>query len=64
VSIDVRVEDELRIDVIDNGRGIPDRIAESGLANLRHRAGQAGGVFTVGSAAGGGTALHWAAPLS
>jgi two-component system, NarL family, sensor histidine kinase DevS len=63
VSINVRVEDELRIDVIDNGRGITGRVAESGLANLRHRAGQAGGRFSVGDAAGGGTALHWSAPL-
>jgi two-component system sensor histidine kinase DevS len=63
VSIDVRVEDELCIDVVDNGRGIPDGVAESGLANLRHRAGQAGGLFAVANAAGGGTALHWSAPL-
>ena len=64
VSIDVRVEDELCIDVVDDGRGIPDVVAESGLANLRHRAGQAGGLFTVGRVAGGGTALHWSAPLA
>jgi two-component system, NarL family, sensor histidine kinase DevS len=64
VSIDVRVEDELCIDVIDNGRGISGRVVESGLANLRRRAGEAGGLFSVGDADGGGTALHWSAPLA
>lgn len=64
VSINVRVEDELCIDVIDNGRGITGHVSESGLANLRHRAGEAGGSFNVGGAAGGGTALHWSAPLA
>jgi two-component system sensor histidine kinase DevS len=63
VSIDVRVEDELCIDVVDNGRGISDHVTESGLANLRHRAGAADGRFSVGDAPGGGTALHWSAPL-
>jgi two-component system sensor histidine kinase DevS len=64
VSINVRVEDELCIDVIDNGRGITGHVSESGLANLRHRAGEAGGSFNVGDAAGGGTALRWSAPLA
>ena len=64
VSINVRVEDELCIDVIDNGRGITGHVSESGLANLRHRAGEAGGSFNVGDAVGGGTALRWSAPLA
>ncbi len=63
VSINVRVEDELRIDVVDNGGGISGHVTESGLANLRHRASAADGRFSVGDAAGGGTALHWSAPL-
>ncbi|MBO0865088.1 MAG: histidine kinase, partial [Mycobacterium sp.] len=62
--VDIRVEDELSIDVVDNGRGISGSITESGLANLRHRAEDAGGEFSVTSAAGGGTAAHWSAPLS
>lgn len=63
VIIDVRVEDELSIDVVDNGRGIAGQVTESGLANLRHRAKDAGGEFSIADAAGGGTALHWSAPL-
>ena len=45
------------------GRGITGPVTESGLANLRRRAQQSGGVFTVGNAAGGGTAVHGSAPL-
>lgn len=63
VLIDVKVEDELCIDVVDDGRGISGHLTESGLANLRHRADEADGRFSVGDAAGGGTALHWSAPL-
>jgi two-component system, NarL family, sensor histidine kinase DevS len=64
VSVNIRVEDELCIDVVDNGHGITGSITESGLANLRHRAKKIGGEFNVTNAAGGGTAVHWSAPLS
>lgn len=64
VSVNIGVEDELCIDVIDNGRGITGSITESGLANLRNRAEEVGGQFSVTSAAGGGTAVRWSAPLS
>lgn len=64
VSVDIRVADELCIDVVDNGRGIAGPITESGLANLRHRAEEAGGELSLTNAVGGGTAVHWSAPLS
>ncbi|MCV7257536.1 GAF domain-containing sensor histidine kinase [Mycobacterium shimoidei] len=64
VSVEVRVEDDLCIDVVDNGRGITGPVTESGLANLRHRAEKARGEFSVTAAPGGGTAVHWSAPLS
>lgn len=63
VSVDVKVEDELAIDVVDNGCGLAGPVTESGLANLRRRAEEAGGTFTVGNTEGGGVALHWSAPL-
>ncbi|BBZ12708.1 GAF domain-containing sensor histidine kinase [Mycobacterium branderi] len=63
VTIDVRVEDELGIDVVDNGCGIAGPVTESGLANLRRRAEEAGGEFTITNAPDGGTALHWSVPL-
>ncbi len=63
LTITVRVEDELLIEVVDDGRGIPADVTPSGLTNLRRRAADAGGEFTVGDAPGGGTVLRWTAPL-
>lgn len=63
VTITVRIEDELAIEVIDDGCGIPLDVTASGLNNLRHRAQQVGGDFYVGAAPGGGTVLRWTAPL-
>ncbi len=62
--VNVRVEDELAIEVIDDGRGMPADVTASGLNNLRRRAAEVGGDFSVGDAPGGGTVLRWAAPLT
>jgi two-component system, NarL family, sensor histidine kinase DevS len=64
LSVSVIVEDEFTIEVVDNGRGIPADITGSGLTNLRKRAEDVGGAFTIENASGGGTALRWSAPLS
>jgi len=63
LSVDVKVADDLCIEVKDNGRGISGEITESGLANLRRRAEESGGSVSVEYAAGGGTLLRWSAPL-
>ncbi|MEO6793590.1 MAG: GAF domain-containing sensor histidine kinase [Mycobacterium sp.] len=63
LTVQVKVEDELSIEVCDNGCGIPEGITASGLANLRQRAAQAGGTFDIGSPPEGGTVLRWCAPL-
>jgi signal transduction histidine kinase len=63
LTINVRVEDELAIEVIDDGCGMPDNVTASGLNNLRHRASEVGGDFRVGNAPDGGTVLRWSAPL-
>lgn len=63
LSVQIKVEDDLSIEVTDNGCGIPTVISRSGLANLRQRAEEAGGTFVVGSAPSGGTVLRWSAPL-
>jgi signal transduction histidine kinase len=63
LAVTVSVDDDLVIDVTDNGVGIPDTVASSGLHNLRQRAAAAGGRCTVERAAGGGTRLLWTAPL-
>jgi signal transduction histidine kinase len=63
LSVEVRAEDELSIEVTDDGCGIPAEVTPSGLNNLRARAEEVGGHVTVTDAPGGGTAVRWIAPL-
>lgn len=64
LTIEIAVVDQLTIDIIDNGRGIPaDNQRCSGLANMSQRAQQLGGTFQITTPAGGGTHLRWAASL-
>ena len=58
VSVTVTVDDDLRIEVADNGKGLAEGITESGLANLRRRAADGGGEMTVEPARDGGTVLQ------
>ncbi|GFG86059.1 GAF domain-containing sensor histidine kinase [Mycolicibacter algericus] len=64
LTVQIKVEDDLAIEVADNGRGMPEVVTPSGLANLRRRAEQAGGTFGIESAPGGGTVVRWSAPLT
>jgi signal transduction histidine kinase len=63
LAISVAVEDDLRIEVTDNGCGITGDVTASGLANLRRRADEVGGSFALESVPTGGTKLRWSAPL-
>jgi signal transduction histidine kinase len=63
LAVTVKVEDDVCIEVIDNGRGGADGITGRGLTDLHHRAQQAGGALSVADAPGGGTVLRWSAPL-
>ncbi|MBS1690875.1 MAG: GAF domain-containing protein [Actinobacteria bacterium] len=63
LTVRVKVEDELTIEVADNGRGLSGDITESGLRNLRDRARAAGGELTMRDAPTGGTVLRWSVPL-
>lgn len=63
LAVSVVVENDLTIEVVDNGCGIEGEITGSGLTNLRKRADEAGGSFTIESAPTGGTRLVWCAPL-
>lgn len=64
LNIEVKVGDELLIDVIDDGCGIPEHNQRrSGLANLHRRAEQAGGTCSISTPASGGTLIRWTAPL-
>ena len=65
VSIAVAAgEGEVRIEVSDNGRGLPDGAQFSGLANLRERAKARSGSFDVVSSSSEGTRISWRAPLN
>lgn len=63
LTVRVTVDDDLCIEVADDGRGIDGPLTESGLRNLRARADAAGGALTVGPRDGGGTLLRWCVPL-
>ncbi|MGO4617157.1 GAF domain-containing sensor histidine kinase [Nocardia sp. 2YAB30] len=64
VSVELRVGDDVTVEVTDDGIGLCDDITRrSGLANLATRAEQAGGCFSIESRPSGGTVLRWSAPL-
>ncbi len=64
VTISIDVSDHLEIEVIDNGRGIPEHTTRcSGLRNLKIRARHAGGSCQITSSGESGTQVRWSAPL-
>jgi signal transduction histidine kinase len=66
-SVDVQVSvaaNQVVLRVTDDGKGFEEEVAESGLGNMRDRALKHGGEFTIHSAAGAGTTLTWAVPVS
>jgi len=64
IVVTVEAADDLIIDVVDNGIGIPAGTARSGLLNLERRATKCGGTATVGPGPRGGTRLTWRVPLT
>ena len=64
VSVAVEVGDRLRVEVSDDGIGIPPEGRRSGLLNLAERAGALGGHFEAEPRpADGGSRLVWEVPL-
>ena len=64
-SVIVSVTDEVTLEVVDDGTGMPTHIAGSvglGLANMRRRAEKLGGTFETQNAPGGGTRVIWRVP--
>lgn len=65
LTIEVRVDDMLTVEIGDNGDGMPaDNRRRSGLANMSYRAEQVGGLCEIVSSPGDGTRVRWTAPLS
>ena len=62
ITVTAEAGDDPVIEVVDNGIGIPEGVARSGLANLEQRAAACNGTFTV-VAQPGGTRLTWRVPL-
>ncbi|OAN39952.1 GAF domain-containing sensor histidine kinase [Mycolicibacterium iranicum] len=63
LTVAVTAGEDFRIEITDDGEGIPADVTESGLSNLRRRAADAGGRFSIGRGPDGGTRLVWSAPL-
>jgi signal transduction histidine kinase len=60
ITVTAEAGADLVVEVVDNGIGIPEGVARSGLANLEQRAAACNGTFTV-AAQPGGTRLTWRA---
>jgi signal transduction histidine kinase len=65
-SVDVLLSagSEVVLRVSDDGRGLDESVAESGLRNMRERAERRGGTFVVESVLGEGTSVTWSVPAS
>ena len=61
VTVSVDVDDEVRVIVTDDGTGLPEVHARSGLANLADRAERRGGRLVVSSGPAG-TEVRWTVP--
>ena len=63
LSVTVSLDGDVTVTVADDGIGMPESVARSGLHNLTERAAQTGGQCTIDAPATGGTKLTWCAPI-
>jgi signal transduction histidine kinase len=63
VDIEISAFDDVVVQVLDDGVGLPSDVSRSGLTNLQERAALSGGTCTVAARPTGGTELRWTAPL-
>jgi signal transduction histidine kinase len=61
--VTVDVADDITVEVVDDGVGIPAHVGRSGLHNVAHRAEALGGELRLARAGDHGTRLTWRAPL-
>ena len=64
VDVLVSAGDAVVVQVSDDGTGLPQDVAESGLRNMRERAVRLGGSFVISSTPGEGTTVTWTVPVS
>ncbi|WP_086824043.1 GAF domain-containing protein [Allokutzneria sp. NRRL B-24872] len=64
ITVTAEATEDFVIEVIDDGVGVPDGVARSGLANLEQRARSCGGTAVLSTQPGGGTRLTWRVPLT
>ena len=64
MTLTVEAGDELCVDVLDDGIGIPADVGRSGLRNLEDRARECGGQLIVRRTEPSGTRLTWLVPLT
>ncbi|MCE3555316.1 GAF domain-containing protein [Pseudonocardia sp. RS11V-5] len=63
VTVTLEAAADLVLQIVDDGTGMPDDVARSGLHNLAERAAELGGALEVRRRPGGGTRLAWRVPL-
>ncbi|MGH8795380.1 MAG: sensor histidine kinase, partial [Stackebrandtia sp.] len=63
ITVTAEAGEALILEVVDDGVGIPDDVARSGLAGLEQRATSCEGSFDVKAVPEGGTRLTWRVPL-
>jgi signal transduction histidine kinase len=63
VTVTLDVGDDVVVEVVDDGRGIDDKVARSGLRNLEERATLRGGECRVERLPHSGSRLLWCVPL-
>jgi len=63
IVVTIEAAHDLIIDVLDDGVGVPETLARSGLANIENRASTFGGTLTVVPGQDGGTRYTWKVPI-
>jgi len=61
--VTVEAGEDVIVDVLDNGIGLPAAVARSGLLGVERRAKECGGTASLGPGPQGGTRLAWRVPL-